>query len=132
MQQRVEATRQFEWRMWGFTVWEVLTGPVWVASSVVRDLDCAELWCGVGAIFRAAAVSGLRSHGFDKARETADDILTQEGFFRALQLTLRLSLGGLLWLAPVCASWVSLNLVNTKRQKKHLGQPAMPLSGAWK
>ena len=79
------------WTVWGITVWEVLTGDAWASQRLHRDLDCLELWCGVGAVWGAAMGSGLRSRGCDKARSMADDILTQGGFVRALQFTLQLA-----------------------------------------
>ena len=45
----------------------------------------------------------------------SEDMTTKDGFFRAVRLVMRLREGGLLWLAPVCSSWVGLNISRTKR-----------------
>ena len=112
---RIDATRHFHYKVWGLTVWEVLTTASFTA--IARDLDCVELWCGVGAIWKAAAAQGHRSQGFDLKNGVAEDILTKTGFLKALELTLRLATSGMLWMAPVCSSWIFLNLKNTMRQK---------------
>lgn len=94
-----------------------------------RDLDVVELWSGVGSIVSAAKAAGLAAAPFDKHRDhgvtdtadpsTTEDILLEAGFLRALGLVLRLRLGGLLWMAPVCSSWIFLNLAQTKRTRLH-------------
>ena len=60
---RIDATRHFHYKVWGLTVWEVLTTASFTA--IARDLDCVELWCGVGAVWKAAVAQGHRSQGFD-------------------------------------------------------------------
>ena len=110
---RIDATRQFHYKVWGLTVWEVLTCASFAA--IARDLDCVELWCGVGAIWKAAAAQGHKSRGFDLNNDVAENMLTEQGFLKALELTLRLATTGMLWMAPVCSSWVFLNLKNTMR-----------------
>ena len=112
---RIDATRHFHYKVWGLTVWEVLTTASFTA--IARDLDCVELWCGVGAVWKAGAAQGHRSQGFDLKNGVAENILTKQGFLKALELTLRLATTGMLWMAPVCSSWIFLNLKNTMRQK---------------
>ena len=73
----------------------------------------------------AAKAIGLAARAFDKDRirgvtdtadpNTTEDILLEAGFRRALSLVLQIRQGGLVWMAPVCSSWVFLNLRNTKR-----------------
>ena len=99
---RIEATRQFHYKVWGLTVWEVLTTASFTA--ITRDLDCVELWCGVGAVWKAAAAQGHRSEGLDLKNGVAADILTKTGFLKALELTLRLATTGMLWMAPAIRS----------------------------
>ena len=92
-----------------------------------RDLDVVELWSGVEAIVSAATAAGFAAMPFDKFRirgvtdtddpNTTEDILLEAGFRRALSLVLRLRPGGLLWMAPVCSSWIFLNLRCTKRTR---------------
>ena len=106
--------------IFGLTISSVLD-----SASDQRDLDVVELWSGVGAIVAAATAAGFMAMPFDKFRtkgvtdtadpDTTEDILLEAGFRKALSLVLRLRPGGLLWMAPVCSSWIFLNLRNTKR-----------------
>ena len=108
--------------MFGLTVSSVLD-----STSEQRDLDVVELWSGSEAIVSAAQASGFTAMPFDKFRirgvtdsddpDTTEDILLAAGFRRALSLVLRLRPGGLLWMAPVCSSWIFLNLRCTQRTK---------------
>ena len=108
--------------IFGLTVASVLD-----SACELRDLDVVELWSGIGSIVRAAEAAGFTAMPFDKFRikgitdsddpETTEDILLEAGFRRALSLVLRLRPGGLLWMAPVCSSWIFLNLKNTMRTK---------------
>ena len=108
--------------IFGLTVSSVLD-----SACEQRDLDVVELWSGVAAIVSAAEAAGFTAKPFDKFRilgvtdtndpNTTEDILLEAGFRRALSLVLRLRPGGLLWMAPVCSSWIFLNLRNTKRTR---------------
>ena len=110
--------------IFGLTVAAVLDD-----ASEERNLDVIELWSGVGAIVSAAIAAGRAAQGFDKYRipgvtdttdpNTTEDILLEAGFRKALELVMRVRVGGLVWMAPVCSSWIFLNLKNTKRNKVH-------------
>ncbi len=90
-----------------------------------RDIQVVEIWSGVGAIVRAAEMQCLLAVPFDKHRvpgvtdtrsaNTTEDILTRAGFLRAANYVLRLVEGGLLWMAPVCSSFVFMNASRCKR-----------------
>ena len=89
-----------------------------------RDLERVELFAGVGAVATVAAELGLRRMTYDIKRipgiaETSEDITTPEGFRTATTLVMRLTTGALLWLAPVCASWVFMTSVKRKRSSKN-------------
>jgi len=89
---------------------------------VPRDLDCVEIFAGVGSIAAAAAEKGLRSATYDKNRipgvtEQTEDITTLQGFRGAIALVLRLVSYGLLWLAPDCSSWGFMNSSRCKRSE---------------
>ena len=96
-------------------------------GGLPRDLYVVELWSGVGAVARAARKVGAAAQEFDINRvpgatdtddpELTENILLEAGFLRALSLAMRLRKGGLLWMAPVCASWVFLCISRTKRHK---------------
>jgi len=93
--------------------------------QVDRDLDVVEGFCGVGAVYRNALRRRFSAAGFDKHRVpgrtdsalalSSEDLASEAGFMNALSLVARLRRGGLLWLAPVCASWVWMNLLRTMR-----------------
>ena len=96
----------------GLTVVAVLNSHEWM--QLPRDLDCVEIFAGVGSIAAAAAEKGLRAAAYDKGRipgatEETEDILTLQGFRGAIALVLRLVSHGLLWLASDCSSWGFLN-----------------------
>ena len=48
--------------------------------AVTRDLDCFEVFAGVGSVARAAADFGHNSATFDKADNEAHDICITDGF----------------------------------------------------
>ena len=108
--------------IFGLTVSSVLD-----TASEQRDLDVVELWSGVEAIVSAAKAAGFTAMPFDRFRirgvtdtddpNVTENILLEAGFRRALSLVLRLRPGGLLWMAPVCSSWIFLNLRRTKRTR---------------
>jgi len=104
----------------GLTVPAVLNSDEWM--HVPRDLDCVEIFAGVGSIAAAAAEKGLRSATYDKNRipgvtEQTEDITTLQGFRGAIALVLRLVSYGLLWLAPDCSSWGFMNSSRCKRSE---------------
>ena len=93
-----------------------------------RHLDCVELWAGVATISRAASQEGMEAVAMDITRipgETdrkgprTENILLKDGFMNALFSVLCLRPGGLLWMAPVCSSFVYMNSSNCKRTKQN-------------
>ena len=97
-------------------------------QPAVQDLACVELWAGVQSISRAARAAGMKSEAMDINRipgETdkrglmCENILTKEGFNNALSAVLRPQPQGLLWMAPVCSSWVWMNSSNCQRSKRN-------------
>lgn len=102
----------------GLTVAAILSSDEWM--HLPRDLDCVEIFAGVGSIAAAAALQGLRAATYDKYRlrgvtEQAEDITTSQGFRTAIALVLRLVPHGLLWLAPDCSSWGFMNCSRCQR-----------------
>ncbi len=75
------------------------------------------MWSGVGSISESAQNLGCQARAFDILHGPAEDITTEQGFRKVLELTLGLVPGGLLWMAPVCSSFGGLNLKNTQRHK---------------
>lgn len=97
-------------------------------SSIQRDLDCVEIFSGVGSIVTAALQVGCRATGFDRVRvpgvtdipgEFSEDILSDIGFCKALHLVQRVRVGGLVWLAPMCNSFNWLCTHQSKRRAEN-------------
>ena len=89
--------------IFGFTVSTILDSSQW--ASLPRDLDLAELWAGVGNVALAGRQAGHATCTFEKKDDLADDLLTPDGFLRAVTLVMRLRPGGLLGTAPTCSSF---------------------------
>ena len=108
--------------IFGISVQDVLHDTT---TTVERDKDVLDLFCGEAAIHRAAVVSEFASAAFDKFRvpgvtdsrraTDTEAMSSPDGFMRALHLVLRLRKGGLLVMGPPCSSFVMLNAVNCKR-----------------
>lgn len=111
------------YKAFGWTVDMILEEPRW--KQLPRDLHVVELWCGVMAIVLAARAKGLKAEGYDINRipgttdvpksKMSENIISQEGFENAVTLVMRCM--GLLWMAPVCSSWIFANMANTKRNR---------------
>ena len=121
---RIHFAQSFPWVLFGLTVIGVLQDVSLTACS--RDLDVAEIFCGVGSIWLAGKTAGYNAAGFDKWRvpgvtdsidsSACEDILSPAGFLNAVRLVLRLKVHALLWLAPMCNSFCFLNLSRTNRK----------------
>jgi len=94
--------------VFGMTVKDVLQSAEWAHTP--RNLECVEIFAGVGSV--AAAASELNLRG---STETTEDVTTQQGFRTAVGLVMRLVPAALLWLAPVCSSWGFMNSSRCKR-----------------
>ena len=115
-----------EWSLHGFTVESILADPQF---QVDRDLDCCEFFSGVGSIHRAAEARNFKASKYDKYRSPgvtdldgssqSEDFCSINGFVTAIILLMRIVPGGLATLAPKCASWMFLNVVNTCRKKEN-------------
>ena len=81
-----------------------------------------ELFSGDAAITRSFQYNNLRACPIDVAYDAAFDLASTTGFCLAVTLVLRLCpCVGLLWLAPVCTTFVFL------ASSKHRRCPALPL-----
>jgi len=101
--------------IFGFTVATVLDSSQW--GSLPRDLDLAELWAGVGHVALAGRQAGHATCTFERQDDLADDLLTPDGFLRAVTLVMRLRPGGLLGTAPTCSSFGFANSNKCRRTK---------------
>ena len=74
----------------------------------------------MAAVACAAEAASLTSEtSFDVDNRPSQDFLSEHGFYRALRLALRVRENGLIGLAPVCSSFVTLNCKNTLRNKNN-------------
>ena len=94
-------------------------------GQVTRDLDVGELWSGVGNVAAAARDTGHSAAEFDLDRvpgytnvpgPSNEDITTEAGFLKALGLVLQLRPAGLLWMGPLCSSFVFPDSSKCKRK----------------
>ena len=88
----------------------------WAVLGLPR-LHCVEYFCGVAAVARGMRIFGLRSVNYDNFHNAVwEDLTSMPGFCLAITLALRLAEGcGLLWFAPVCATWIFMARPHTKR-----------------
>lgn len=112
-------TMQVEWSLASRCCSAIVHGHtlgMFASAEVERDIEVLEIWAGVGSIARAAGRRGMRAETIDKdhGSETSN-LLTSKGFLHAINLVLRLKIGGLLWMAPVCSSFVWLSSSHAKR-----------------
>ena len=108
--------------VFGLTLEDALKLPEAVGA---REVDVVELWCGVGSIVAAASAATYVVRKFDKFRvpevtdqegPASEDLLSSWGFLSAVRCVLAIRTGGLLWMAPVCSSFVFMNSSKCKRK----------------
>jgi len=85
-----------------------------------KDLEVLECFCGVQSIIRGAEYLMGKGLGIDILSPNAEpqphrNIGTLRGFLLALRTLVRVKVGGLLWLAPPCSSWVWISRGTNKR-----------------
>ena len=119
--------------IFGISVEDVLRNTEW--SSSPRNLECVEIFAGVGSVAAAASELSLRAVTYDKYRipgstEATEDLTTEQGLRTAITLVMRLVPAGLLWLAPVCTSWGFMSSSRCKRNAAngYEGDPHAPVS----
>ena len=93
---------------------------VWIEKNepVVRWRDCVELFAGQHEITTAVREKGLKGIAYDVKYTPHSDwnnIITDRGFQRALQLVLEVRCFGSVWAAPVCGPWVFICRAGTGR-----------------
>ena len=98
--------------MFGLTLEDALNLPEAAGPSRV---DVVELRCGVGSKVAASSAAGYVVRKFDRHRvpgvtdqegHASEDLLSSCGFMSAAHCVLAMRTGGLLWMAPVCSSFV--------------------------
>jgi len=73
-----------------------------------RNTDSLELFSGLRAITNSASDMGMIAYGYDKedGPSLANNILSDQGYKKALKLVCSIKPGGFLWAAPECSSWI--------------------------
>ncbi len=89
-------------------------------------LIMVEMFCGVAAISRAFSAAGFPSMGYDFLKDPLmNNILSPAGFLHAIAMVASLDpVGGFLWQATVCSTWVWISQGSTGRSAQFpLGVP---------
>lgn len=86
-----------------------------IAESAARNVDVAEIFCGVGSVWRAGASLGLNCQGFDKDISEEMNVLTTTGLEAAVRLVASVREGGLVMISPDCGSFCGLCTAQTQR-----------------
>ncbi len=80
------------------------------------SFDAVEFFAGQRRICKALRLHGLSAVPFDKFTiDNRMDLESSQGFSLALAILLSVKPGGLVWLAPVCSSWVFINRSTSMR-----------------
>ena len=88
-----------------------------ILEPVSRDLDAVEFFAGTHNLSTSLYNAGMNAMPFDKVISPEQNILTHSGFQLAVQWTLRLREGGLLWAAVECSTWAFLSRSTYSRSK---------------
>ena len=86
-----------------------------------RDLDFIEVFAGEAAVTKALRAMGYAGACMDLRRDARHNVLQPVGFITLLGLVMRLRPRGLLWLAPVCSTWVFMSRGSTGRRELRPG-----------
>jgi hypothetical protein len=78
----------------------------------------AEFFAGEAQVSENLSQMGYTTQRFDLRYTKAHNVLTAVGFYVLLSAVYTTCLGGIVWLAPPCSSWVFLSRYSTGR---HLG-----------
>ena len=95
--------------------------------EIDRNIDGVEVFAGVQSVVCAARTKGFKLLPFDILIAKEHDLTTTAGLKLVLESVFAIKEHGLVWLAPVCSSWVWMSRSNTKRSKDRL----LFLLGIW-
>ena len=87
-----------------------------------RDLDFIEVFAGEAAVTKAFRAMGHVGGCMDLCRDERHNVLQPIGLMTLLGLVMRLRPRGLLWLAPVCSTWVFMSRGSTGRHESIAGR----------
>ena len=87
--------------------------------AMAGPLDAAELFAGVASVTAGMRAQKLTCIPYEIKPSEHMDMLSCTGFGLALTLVLRMGMAGrgLLWMAPVCSSWVFMSMGTTMRTR---------------
>ena len=94
-----------------------LTFPMMVelAEAQAKTTDVAEIFSGVGSVWKAGLLMGYNSEGFDKVMDDDMNVFHAKGLEEVVKLVGRLKPGSLLWISPDCSSFCGLCVAQTER-----------------
>ena len=95
-------------------LWQIFKSDLDLSESY----DGVELFCGQKAITMAFQALGLKMVPFDNSTVDKNfDICESVGFIAVIVFILRLRPGSLVWAAPDCGSWTTLNRGTSLRSR---------------
>ena len=86
------------------------------AAGTTQDLDFVEVFAGEMAVPKALLAMGKAGASMGLRRDKLHNLLQPVGLITLLALVMRLRPGGLLWMAPVCSTWVWVSRGTTGRR----------------
>ena len=89
-------------------MFDILTAMILNFGPPVATLQVIEWFSGIENIIKACQEVGIKSFGYDYAKDETHNMLSAEGFIVAMELARSLQDGGLQHWATVCSSWVWL------------------------
>ena len=117
----IDALHQGRWARL-MKAYDVLLETTKTMPDSQRDLRFVEIGSGHGMASARVRRMGHPAHEFDRAtRHPTEDITLTAGFLHAGYLVLRLQRGGILQMAPTCASWIFMALRYTMRSTSVVG-----------
>lgn len=89
--------------------------------SHMADLNCVEFFAGVKSITRGMKAEGLAAASYEiKDDPVCKDLNGIQGYLFAVQMCRRLvPKKSMTWHAPVCSTWVFMNLGTSRRSSRH-------------
>lgn len=86
-------------------------------QGITRDLDCVELFSGQGNLTKEFRQHGMSAACMDIRISPLHDLASTSGFLKAVLLTMRLKVGGLLFSGTPCSTWVFVSRGSTGRSR---------------
>ena len=94
-------------------------------------LSFVELFAGDAAVSKGLRLFGYSGLSFDMRYSELHNFLTPSGYLAALAAIMPIHVGGVVWMAPPCSTWVWVSRHSTKRARvprrvAHIQFPTLP------